>query len=201
MNDSSANKKSSLPAQNTPKKRKKVSLSYLENAGLYYLERFSASEGQFRRVMARKIDKSCRDHPEQSKEDCMGMLESVIVKFRELGYLNDSVYAKSLLYTLQQKGFSRTRILLTLKSKGLSSVTTEPLGESMPDSHDRYAAIRFMQRKRLGPFSSRPRDNAAQRDLASMARAGFSYDVAQAALSLSVAEAEQELAEWSYTTD
>ncbi len=201
MNDSSANKKSSHTVQITPKKRKKVTLSYLENAGLYYLERFSASEGQFRQVMTRKIDKSCHDHPDQSRDDCLIQLESVIVKFRKLGYLNDSAYAKNLLRSLQVRGFSRSRILMTLKAKGLSSSETEPLWDSLPHTHDRYAAIRFMQRKKFGPFSLRLRENANQRDLATLARAGFPYDVAQSALSLSVAEAEQELSEWSYTTD
>ena len=43
-----------------PKKRKKITLSYLENAGAYYLERFSASEAQFRKVMGQKIYKSCQ---------------------------------------------------------------------------------------------------------------------------------------------
>ena len=201
MNDSAANKKSTLTDRNTPKKRKKIAVSYLENAGAYYLERFAASEGQFRRVMSRKIDLSCRDHPDQSRDECLSLLETVIEKFRKLGYLNDAVYGQGLLRSLQQRGYSRTRIMMTLKNKGLTAETIEPLQNYIPDNQDRISAIRFMQRKKLGPFMLQDRDNAHQRCLATLARAGFAYDVSSAVLSLSRDDAEFELSNNAYTTD
>lgn len=201
MNDSAANKKSTLPSRNTPKKRKKIAVSYLENAGAYYLERFAASEGQFRRVMTRKIDLSCREHPDQSREECLSLLETVIDKFRKLGYLNDEIYARGLLRSLQQRGYSRTRIMATLKSKGLATETIDPLEDALTSNQDRISAIRFMQRKKLGSFMLRERENAQQRDLASLARAGFSYDIASSVLSLSREEAEVALSDKDYTTD
>ncbi len=168
-----------------PRKRKKISQSYLENAGAYYLERFAASISQFRKVMERKITNSCRDHPDQSKESCLEILETVIRKFENLGYLNDTVYARNLVSSLERRGFSRLRILGTLRNKGIdgdvvAAIVPQDFGEM-----DKQAALRWAKKKRLGPFCLTPRENDRQRGLASLARAGFSYDTALWVMDLS----------------
>lgn len=174
------------PEQTAPPKklRKKISLSYLENSGAYYLERFPASIAQFRKVMEQKIYKSCKDHPEQNEETCLSLLDQVVEKFTKLGYLNDRSYATALLYSLEQRGLSRMRIQLTMRNKGLPA---ELIEETLPEKSaalDRKAALRWAKKKRLGPFTLNDRETNQQRSLASLARAGFSYDIAQWVTSL-----------------
>lgn len=175
-------KKSSTSAENREKKRKKISLSYLENAGAYYLQRFSASTAQFRRVLSRKISLSCRDHPEQNRAECLALLDQVVVKFENLGYLNDESYAKNLLYSLEQKNFAHSRILSTLKMKG---VPEDILGNIFPpfnETTDLAAARHWLRKKKIGPYAIRIRENEYQKSIAALARAGFSYDTARRAL-------------------
>jgi regulatory protein len=77
--DSAQNKKSEKKTGR--KKPKKITAQYLHNAGLYYLQRFAASRGQFRSVMLRKIRRSCMEHREQDYEACAALVEKIVEKF------------------------------------------------------------------------------------------------------------------------
>ena len=73
------------------RKPRKITQSYLENSGSYYLERYGSSTENFRRVMRRKIKRSADFH-EQDPEEFYPLLEQVIEKFQKLKILNDDVY-------------------------------------------------------------------------------------------------------------
>lgn len=184
-------KKSSPNIKNQPKKRKKITLSYLENAGAYYLERFSASITSFRRVMERKIARSCHDHPEQDKDACLTMLDEITAKFVRLGYLNDEIYAKQLAGSLQTKGQSHRRIKQNMALKGLSE---DLIGQSLPDmdeENEKAAALRLAKKRRLGCFATRPKENDLQKGLASLMRAGFDFSTAQWVMGLTIEDIEK----------
>jgi regulatory protein len=184
------------PEKSSPRSRppvKKITATYLENSGKFYLERFPASTAQFRRVMTRKIDRSCRTHADQDREECLNLLETLISRFQTIGFLDDPAYASGLRYSLTQRGYSSSRITQTLRQKGISpdwlqeASAREPLN---PD-HDWLAALRWIKKKRLGAYSTR--DEGPNRALASLARAGFEFDMARKALSLTVEETEEHL--------
>lgn len=178
-------KKSSPNTPLADKKRKKITQSYLENAGVYYLQRFSASISQFRRVMERKIILSCKDHPEQDRQVCLSLLDTVIQKFENLGYLDDERYANTLLHSLEQRGLSHSRIQTTLRQKGIPINLIETLMPDKDTEQDKSSALRWAKKKRLGPFSTRTRNNDFNRGLASLIRAGFDYDLAHWIMNLS----------------
>lgn len=190
MNEMSATGKSTPQASFLQKKHKKITSTYLENAGAYYLQRFSASISQFRQVMSRKIAKSCRDHPDQSMETCHVLLENVIQKFINLGYLNDAAYANALHASLQNKSFARSRIIRTMQQKGVPQDILQEILPEQNENDDLRSAIKWARRKKLGPYSLREKPNQQQRDLAAMARAGFSFECANKALRLPPEEAE-----------
>lgn len=176
---------------------KKITSTYLHNAGLAYLERFPASTAQFRRVMMQKIKRSCRFHAEQTEADCAALLEVTIQKFTDMGMLNDDLYLRGMVHSLRRRGMSGTAILTKLQMKGLSAsaIRTELTAqddENVVDgaeSADLTAAIRLCARKRLGPFRQNTR-KTPQQELATLARHGFGYDVAQRALNMDTREAE-----------
>lgn len=183
-------KKSSPERHLSPKKRKKITRSYLENSGAYYLERFPASIAQFKKVMGMKIDRSCKDNPEQEKAACLALLDEVIEKFIGLGYLNDASYAQALLNSLQSRGLSRQRILGTMRNKGIDGELIQSLVPEEDAEQEKRSALRWAKKKRLGPFRLRVRDNDIQRGMGSLARAGFGYDIAHWVMSLSPDEAQ-----------
>lgn len=181
-------KKSTPNLQTNQKKRKKISASYLENAGAYYLQRFSASISQFRTVMERKISLSCKDHPDQNQDECLQLLDDVVKKFENLGYLNDRLYAQMLVNSLNSRGLSTTRMSMTLRQKGVPPELIEELMPERTRDENKLAALRWAKKKRLGAFATRERENEKQKGLASLARAGFDYDISNWVMNLSQEE-------------
>jgi regulatory protein len=178
---------------------KKITEKYLYNSGLAYLQRFPSSTPHFRRIMGRKIDRSCNYHKEQDRETCAKLLDTTVETFIRQGLLNDQAYLQGMVNSLRRRGQSTQAILSKLGQKGmtqeavLNAVRTydEDQGLMNPDLS---AAVMLMRRKRLGPF--RKVENIEKnKELAALARAGFGFDIAQKALSLKQDEAEEILFE------
>lgn len=171
---------------------KKITKNYLHNAGLYYLQRFAASTSHFRKVMMVKVDKSCTHHPGQDRETCARMLEDVIARFIELGLLDDSAYCRGTVQSLRRRGLSRRAIHTKLAAKGVMPEQTEQaLAQCDEDSEngedaELAAALRLARRRKIGPY--RTSESAGEKDyqkaLASMARAGFSFDICRRILKM-----------------
>lgn len=183
------------PAHKAPKK---ITETYLHNSGLYYLQRFAASSGQFRMVMLRKVKKSCRHHTDQDYQACADMVEALVQKFEGAGLLNDESYARGVVNSLRRQGRSRRIIMEKLKTKG---VNAELVGNALqqydedrhPDDGDSemQAAAIFARRKKIGPFSRTKDDTPPEKALAAMARAGFSYSVSQKILEMDIETVEK----------
>lgn len=201
-NDPSANdlsgrtRKPSRPKA-APRPPRKITETYLHNAGLHYLQRFAASSGHFRRVMMRKVDKSCRVHTDQDRDECARMVDTLIDKFRRAGLLDDEAYAAGLAASLRRRGASGRAMEARLRARGVEPdrIAAIRARERETDAdQDFYALLRLMRRKRLGPFRGE-READARKELAALARAGFAYDDAQRGLALPPDEAERLLLE------
>lgn len=173
----------------TPKIPKKITETYLTNSGKFYLERFPASTEQFRRVMTRKIQKSCKAHPEQLPETCFGFLESVIAKFQSIGFLNDNGYAAGLARSLKNRGWPRNRIIMRLKEKGIAPDIIEASVPEAEQGSDFLDVLVWIKRKKLGAYATKERE--FDKSLASLARAGFDYHSASRALKMPKDEIEE----------
>jgi regulatory protein len=174
------------PARRERKVPRKVSAQSLENAALFYLGRFSAPSAQLRRVLLRRVDKSVKAHGTDPAEG-RRLVDDLIERYRRSGLVDDAAYAAGKARSLRRRGTSRVIIGRTLRAKGLSADESDAALKGLTDEndtsgvdHEFVAAARLAQRKRLGPF--RPQSARAelrQRDMAALARAGFSYDVAR----------------------
>jgi len=79
---------------------------------------------------------------------------------------------------------------MRLKMKGLEE---EP--EVLEDYDDLAAGLRLASRKKLGPFAREDRERDPQKDMAALARAGFSYDVVSKVMAMDRAEADDIMAD------
>jgi regulatory protein len=178
---------------------KKISTRYLHNSGLAYLQRFPASSFHFKTVMMRKIQKSCYHHEDQNIDECTALLDELVEKFKELSLLDDNAYLKGMITSLRRRGLSSMQIGLRLQQKGYGrdDIKTElkkhDLDEYQTEEKgDIYAALVFARKKRLGPYdieNNRPPEKA----LATMARAGYSYDIAKKTIEMTSEELEEKL--------
>lgn len=135
--------------------------------------------------MTRKIDRSCRDHPEQDKDACLKILNEIIVpEFQQLGYLNDSLYAKALFNSLENRGLPYSTIRTKMKLKGvpveliaeLIDTDKDEKIQNLPDglTPERLAIIKYARKKRLDKTTIE-----TNKLLGRLARAGFGYDTAK----------------------
>lgn len=184
--------KHSQTRRTKPKIPKKISDRYLYNAGLYYLKRYTASCAHFKTVMGRKIKTSCAYHTDQDFEACSAMLDSVTARLVDEGFLNDTAYTRGMVTSLRRRGRSKQMIFRTLQAKGLdrdliadtlAQIDQAFMHETSTEDHsaDMKAALIHARRKKIGPYAKeRTNENPLyKRGLASLARAGFSYDIAR----------------------
>ncbi len=182
------------PAKRPPRK---ITATYLHNAGLYYLQRFAASSGQFRRVMQRKIDNSCRAYPEQNAEECRKLLDTLIETFLRSGLLNDEMYATGAIRSLRQRGLSTRAIMARMTVKGVPAAliqkTLQEIDGSAEGNANLIAAVRHARRRRIGPFlppDKQVDDQTRNKHMSAMARAGYDFETARRVLAMGKDEAE-----------
>ena len=175
------------------KKAKKITAEYLHNAGLYYLQRFAASQDQFRKIMLRKVRRSCLEHKEQDYKACAELVEILITKFERAGLLNDDMFAKAAVTSLRRRGKSKKSIILNLRARGIPAPVIHEKLDSLELEKgldgDLAAALMLLRRKKVGPFDI-GKNMTAEKTLAALARAGFSYETAQEALKMKREDAE-----------
>lgn len=177
------NKKAEKREQKTPKK---ISKKYLENAALYYLQRYATSATNLKRVLLRKVKKSCTFH-QVPADEFVPMVDDLVTRYAAVGLIDDTVFARARVSSLRRQGRSRQEIIARLQVKGLTKPQIEAaLVQVDEDQEDpeMAAALACARRKKLGPYRKTPlRDpKDQQKELAAMGRAGFSYEIARKAL-------------------
>ncbi len=172
----------------------------LARAAERYLERFASSEGSLERILKNTIYRAAMDNPdfasdEAERQKLAAAIIQIIEKYKKAGILNDDAYAEMKVNSLRRRGLSRSAIEQKLAQKGVKqSIVSSALKQhdEGADSEEAEfkAALAFAKRKRLGSF--RKCSDAAQRrkDLASLSRAGFAYDIARTVLSYSEKDEE-----------
>lgn len=170
------------PSATRRRKPRKVTGKSLERTALSYLERFATSAENLRRVLMRRVERSARFHT-TDREAGAALVDELVVRYRNSGLLDDRAYADGRVRTLHRRGTSARLIRLKLRQKGVADAVIAEVLAGLADETTEpevTAATALARRRRLGPFRP-PGERAAMRekDLAAVARAGFSYDVAR----------------------
>lgn len=182
------------------KKPKKVSPGYLERAALFYLERYSSSAENLRRVLDRKVRRSIQQHGEPTTEIAAGWIAELIARLQRNGLLDDRTYAEGRVRRLYADGKSLGRIRQTLAAKGVLKPDIEAALERLqveadgPIS-DLPAAAAYARKRGLGPYRTDPeqRRTMRQKDMGALARRGFSQNVAAKILNAESVSALEEI--------
>lgn len=66
------------------RQQKPVTAQYLENAALYYLQRFASSSANLRRVLMGKVERSARAHGTDRSEGA-ALVEALIERYQRSG--------------------------------------------------------------------------------------------------------------------
>ncbi|MBN8875390.1 MAG: RecX family transcriptional regulator [Rhodospirillales bacterium] len=169
----------------------------LHDAALAHLARYATTEANLRRVLFRRIDRWSRaaeGEPEaiaDAVRAARAAADRVVGRLVSAGAVSDAAFAESRARSLVRAGRSRRAIAATLAAKGVPSELAQAAAPDDPEA-ELGAALTLARRRRLGPFRTGEADLAQrQKELAILARAGFSQDVARRALAMEAAEAEE----------
>jgi regulatory protein len=164
---------------------RKITASLLDNVALHYLERFAGSTADLRRVLMRRVARAAEHHGSDPAEGA-ALVEALILRFRQSGLIDDRRYAEAKAANLRRRGGSRRGISARLAQHGverpLIAATLQALTEGTGGS-DLAAACAFIRRRRLGAYrAADARPAGVAKDMAALARAGFSFEVARKVL-------------------
>jgi regulatory protein len=174
-----------VPAPNQSKDLS-VSRETIENKALQYLERFDASAAKLRKILEEFVKQRAKAQGVDSRP-FLDIAHELVKRYESNGLIDDRRYASSMAQSLIARGVSRQVAKSKLLSRGITSeVIDEVISRLASEGGSELAAARALVRKRkLGCFRpEHERRDAARRDLGVLARAGFDFQTAKAALAL-----------------
>ena len=184
----------------------------LNDAALAHLARYATTQAGLLRVLDRRIDRWARaqettdlhaadpDTTAQTATRARAAARAITARLAAQGLSDDAAFAASRARSLTRAGRSRQAIAAHLAARGIER---NAAADAMPAHEDAElaAALACAKRRRIGPFrrakpdapgfDQTPLDPAARnRELATLARAGFPRAIAQRALACPPDEAE-----------
>lgn len=168
----------------------------LRERALAHVARYAATEAGLARVLARGIDRWARraivdgedaESVAARASEARAAVRGVVARLAAAGAVSDAAFAASRARNLLRGGRSRRAVAAHLAAKGVGTETAQAALDA--DETDELAAALVLARKRrIGPFREGEEDR--RRELATLARAGFSQAVASAALRTEREDAE-----------
>ena len=161
-----------------PKRPTKVRL---RNIALYYLQRFESSEHNLRIVLRRRIDKYAFFDKDYSPNEAYQWVDEIIEECLGHNFINDERFAEFKINNYLLAGKPKRYIEQKLKQKGIDEKIIDKLFEET-DYSELETALNFARKKKIGRFRKELRQENRQKDLGTLVRAGFDFDIAKEVL-------------------
>ena len=155
----------------------------LNNLALRYVERFATTRAKLRTYLDRKVRE--RGWEGTASPDTQRIAE----QFAERGYVDDAGYALAKSRSLAGRGYGKRRLSVALRAAGVEESDSNA-ARAHAEEEAIAAAVRFAQRRRLGPFARGEPETPAERDKAigAMLRAGHDFALARAIVAMAPRE-------------
>ena len=145
----------------------------LERLALFYAGRFATTRAKLAAYLSRKV----RERGWAGSGPAP--VERLVARFVELGYVDDRAFASAKAAALTRRGDQ------ALRAAGIAEEDAEPAREES-EAAAHKAALRFAERKRIGPYAAEAPDRLArQKAAAAMLRAGHGIDLVRKILDAS----------------
>jgi len=154
----------------------------LKNLALSYVARFPCTTEKLRKHLAKKM-RDALDAGEAQPGDGRKWIDGVIETLTRVKLLDDKAYAEARAMTLHRRGRATSIIVRDLAQRGAPETAILQARDALAETSenpDLTAAARLARKKRLGPFSKVPlTQDLRRKQLATLARSGFSFDIAR----------------------
>jgi regulatory protein len=152
----------------------------VEQWALAYVNRFDCTASKLKQHLTSRVRKLGGD------EHAAAWIAELVERYAGSGVIDDARFAKNLASQLTRRGKSSRAISQKLALRGVpSDVAGELMTSRKRDEPgaELEAAQAYVRKRRLGPHrSAEKRAEYRHKDLASLARQGFSFDIAKRAL-------------------
>lgn len=157
---------------------KKITRIRLQNIALYYLQRFDTSVHKLREVLQKRVSEYARYDKNFDRREADGWIEELLTKFESCHYLDDRRFAENKIRGYLAAGKPRRYIENKLREKGIAAGVIEQCFDET-EYDPRETALNFARKKKLGGFreDAEKRREMRQKDMGTMVRAGFDYDL------------------------
>jgi regulatory protein len=145
----------------------------LNELALHYVARFATSRAKLAHYLARKLKE--RGWKGERAPD----VEALVEKLAGLGFVDDRAFAEAKAGSLTRRGYGLRRVGAALSVAGIDEEDRAP-ALARAEAEQWSAALRFAERKRIGPFARQVMErDQRQRALSAMIRAGHGFDLAR----------------------
>lgn len=145
----------------------------LEEKALAYAGRYATSRARLAAYLDRKIRERGWDGPDSPP------IDELVERMAALGYVDDGAFARARAAALGRRGYGERRVGAALKAAGIGDEDAAEARE-MAAEGAWAAALRYAERRRIGPFASEIADRAGrEKAMAAMLRAGHPADLAR----------------------
>ena len=138
-----------------------------------YLSKYDSSKVNLVNVLKRKILRLKTTNYEKGK--LINIIESIIIKLEKNKFIDDNRYSSTKILSLSNSGKSKNFIFNYLIKKGVNKTQIQNNLNLMKQDNDDWelnSAKIFAKKKKL-----LEKKDSYEKNLAKMARAGFSYDI------------------------
>ncbi|MCO4746848.1 MAG: RecX family transcriptional regulator [Proteobacteria bacterium] len=161
---------------------RKPTPAYLERVALWYLERWFTTRHHLRRKLMERVERGLAEHG-GDRDEVVASVDALLDRLERSQLLDDWRYVRGKVDALRRRGDSERAIRGKLAQKGAERDMVDRALAEHSDGGELLAACRYVRRRRLGPYRLPEKaETERQRDLARLARAGFSYGTAKQAL-------------------
>lgn len=164
----------------SPKRKPRPPLNRekLNELALAYVGRFATTRAKLRFYLKRKVRERGWDGSPPADIDALAE------RFAAQGYIDDAAYALSKSRSLTGRGYGLRRVEHSLRTAGVEE-TDGIAARELAQSDSVESALRFAERRRLGPFAGQLGDRKSrERALAAMVRAGHGFGLARTIVDL-----------------
>lgn len=164
------------------RRRPPLDAATLDELALRYVARFATSRARLSAYLERKLGE--RGWSGERPADVAGTAE----RLARLGYVDDSAFAAAKARSLTARGYGGRRVTSALHAAGIAEPDRSGAADHVA-AETVNAALRFAERRRLGPFAAeRAGGEAREKAIAAMIRAGHPLALARAIVALAPGE-------------
>lgn len=150
----------------------------LQELAVAYVGRFATTRAKLATYLRRKVQE--KGWEGAGPPD----IAPLVARLAELGYVDDAAFALSKARSLGARGYGERRVDMALRQAGVDEADGAPAKDAASEGAV-AAAVRYAQRRRLGPFALGSLDpKGRERALAGMIRAGHGFDLARRLIDL-----------------